>query len=145
MARTRRVLVLAGVFVIVGSGVEYLALITGFENVLLVGLHRVFALDGTALDLETQGAVVIVILSAIQASLNEGYLPSVVLGIAPVYGNQLWTIGSLDRIASFHLDPGSALARMLPDGAILASVGFLLGIGIRWALLRRQRNKLETS
>ncbi|WP_227353958.1 hypothetical protein [Haladaptatus salinisoli] len=143
--RTWRALALAGVFVIVGAGVEYLTLITGFENELLFELHQFFALDGTALGLATRGAVIVVGLSAIQAYLNEGYLPSLLLGIAPAYGNRLWTIGSLDRIANLYLDPVSAAARTLPDGAILASFGFLLGIGIRWALRRRQRNSSETS
>lgn len=137
-ARTRRALVLAGVLLVATATIEYLLFHTGFENGVVETLHEVFLLVGYLPGREGMGAVFVVGLAALHAYLNEGYLPSVLLGWSPVFGNLVWSITSPVGIASYRLDPLAAFERTFPEAVALATLGFLVGVGLRWTRKRRR-------
>lgn len=135
---TRRAVLLAGGFLVAGATLEYLVLRTGFGNGALVALHRTLLLDGYLPTPHATGAFLVVGLAAVQASLNEGYLPSVLLGWSLAFGNVCWTVGSLVGVRSYYLDPAAAFRRTFPEAIVLASLGFLLGAGLRTLRERRR-------
>lgn len=137
-SRTRRVIVLVSGFLIAGLTLEYLLFVTEFENGVVEVLHEVFLLDGYVPGWHATGAFFVVGLAALHAYLNEGYLPSVLLGWSPVYGNVAWTIGSLYGIENYYLDPVSAFERTFPEAVVLATLGFVIGISLRWARKRHR-------
>lgn len=136
-SKTMRALVLAGGFVAAGALLEYLLLLTSFENPVVELLHETFLLDGYLPGWHATGAVFVVGLAALHAYLNEGYLPSVLLGWSPAYGNLAWTIGSPTEVANYYLDPAAAFERTFPEAFVLATCGFVLGVGLRWVRRRR--------
>lgn len=137
-SRTRRALVLAGGFLVAGLVLGYLVFATQFENVLLESLHEALLLDGYGPGWHARGAFVVVGLAAVHAYLNEGYLPSVLIGWSPVYGNVGWTIGSRREIGNYYLDLVAAFERTFPEAVVLATLGFVVGVGLRWARHRRR-------
>ena len=133
-ATTRRALLLAGGYVVALAAFEY-AFLLGPDIELVDALWGAFVLEpnmATAVDHGTFGAVLVVGLAAIYAYLNEGYLVSVILASTPIFGASLWTIGSMEEVANLYLDPVSAVRRTFPEAVLFATVGFLLGIGLRW-------------
>lgn len=130
-ARTRRALVLAGVLLVATATIEYLLFRTGFENGVVEVLHEVFLLAGHLPSRAGTGAVFVVGLAALHAYLNEGYLPSVLLGWSPVFGNLSWTNGSRSDVANYYLDPLTAFERTFPEALALATLGFVVGVGLR--------------
>jgi len=137
-SRTRNALVLTGGFVTAGLLLEYLLFLTGFENAAIETLHEVFLLDGYLPSWHATGAFVVIGLAAVHAFLNEGYLPSLLLGWSPVFGNVIWTIGSPTGIENFYLDPIGAFQRTFPEAVVLATLGFVIGLGFR-RIRKRQR------
>lgn len=129
--RTRRAFALAGALVVAGATVEYLLLRSNFESGLLETLHEALLLDGYLPEWHAAGALFVVGLAALHAALNEGYLPSVALGWSPVYGNLLWTIGSVEAVGGYSLDPVAAFERTFPEAVALATLGFVVGLGFR--------------
>lgn len=134
--RTRRALVLTGAFVVLGATIEYLLFRTGFENSVVETLHEVFLLTGYLPSQGGTGAVFVVGLAALHAYLNEGYLPSVLLGWTPVFGNLGWSITASAGIESYRLDPVAAFERTFPEALALATLGFVVGVGLRWTRRR---------
>lgn len=133
----RRALVLTGGFVTSTMILEYLLLLTKFENEGIVMLHEVFRLDGYLPSWHATGLFFVIGLAALHAYLNEGYLPSILLGWSPVYGNFIWSIGHPSRIANYYLDPVSAFERTFPEAVVLATLGFIIGVGLRWIRKRQ--------
>lgn len=138
-ARTRRAVLLTGGFVIAASTLEYLLYLTAFENGVLLTLHQVFRIDGYLPTAHAAGALFAVSLAALHAYLNQGYLPSVLLGWSLIYGNLSWTI-DLPGIEEYYLDPVAAFHRTFPEAVVLATIGFGLGLGLRWFRNRQQRD-----
>jgi len=148
-ARTRRALALAAGLLVGFAALEY-AVLLGPDHELVDAIWRAFVLEAdlaTAADHGTLGAALVGGLAAIQASLNEGYLPSLLLASAPVFGASLWTIGSRVRVANLHLDPASAVRRTFPEALLFATVGFLVGLALRWlnGRLRARRKRTATN
>ena len=135
-ARTRRALVLAGVLLVATATLEYLLFRTGFENGVVETLHEVFLLAGYLPSRAGAGAAFVVGLAALHAYLNDGYLPSVLLGWTPVFGNLTWTNGSPSGVANYYLDPIAAFERTFPEALALATLGFVVGVGLRWTRKR---------
>ena len=129
--RNRRALVLAGAFVVFGATIEYLLFRTGFENGVVETFHEVFLLTGYLPSQEGTGAVFVVGLAALHAYLNEGYLPSLLLGWSVVFGNLSWTLVGLSGTAAYRLDLPAAFERTFPEAAALATLGFVMGVGLR--------------
>lgn len=137
-ARTRRALVLTAGFVVAASTLEYLLYFTGFDNEVLRTLHQVFRIDGYLPTAHAAGALFAVSLAALHAYLNQGYLPSVLLGWSLIYGNLSWSI-DFPGIEEYYLDPVAAFHRTFPEAVVLATIGFGIGLGLRWLRNRRQR------
>lgn len=142
-SRTRNALVLTGGFVTASLLLEYLLFLTRFENAAIETLHEVFLLDGYLPSWHAMGVFVVVGLAAVHAYLNEGYLPSLLLGWSPVFGNVAWTIGSPTGIENFYLDPIGAFRRTFPEAVVLAALGFVIGLGLR-RIRKRQRGHTTT-
>jgi len=68
-------------------------------------------------------------LSAGHAYLNRGYLPSLVLALAPSSGIALWTSYGMDD--DVGLAPGAVYETVLVEGLVVATVAFLVGVGLR--------------
>ena len=136
--RTRRALILTGGFVIATATLEYFLYRTKFENEVIETLHQVFLLDGYLPTGHATGALFVVSLAALHAYLNQGYLPSILLGWSLVYGNLSWSIGSRTAIENYFLDPVSAFERTFPEAVVLATLGFVIGLGLRWIRKRQQ-------
>lgn len=60
---------------------------------------------------------------------NSGYLTSVLLGISPNIGTAFWSIHGFDEYVTLIL--GLVLEWSLPEGPVVATLGFLLGLGLR--------------
>ena len=144
-SRTRRAFILTVGFATLGVVLDYHVLLTKFDNEVLVALHAVFSLDGYLLSGHATGMLLVVSLAGLHAYLNEGYLPSILLGWSPVYGNVIWTIGSLTAIENYFLDPVAAFERTFPEAFVLATLGFLIGLGLRWVQKRRQSHTMPGS
>lgn len=144
-SRTRRALALTVGLVTVGMVSEYLLFLTEFQNGVVETLHEVLLLDGYLPSWHATGALFVLDLAALHAYLNEGYLPSVLLGWSPVYGNVLWSIGSLSGVENYYLDPVAAFERTFPEALVLATLGFVVGLGLRWARKRRQSHAVPHS
>lgn len=140
---TRRAVLLAVGFLVAGATLEYLVLRTGFENDALAALHQALLLDGYLPAPHATGAFLVVGLAALQALVNRGYLPSVLLGWSLAFGNVCWTVGSRVGVRNYYLDPAAAFRRTFPEAVVLASLGFLLGLGI--GNLRARRRGRSTS
>lgn len=124
-SRTRRALALA-----VGFGVVT-ALLRGYAPHtpgvgLVFGLLHAFTLEAVPASMPTEGVGVVTVmgLAAIHAALNEGYGPSLVLAMAPSYGNYV--------INGPGVAPLWAAEYVLPYGLTVGTVGFLLGVSLRW-------------
>lgn len=144
-SRTRQALVLTVGFVVASMVLEYLLLLTKFDNFVLEMLHEVFLLDGYLPSWHATGLFFVVGLAAVHAYLNEGYLPSVLLGWSPVYGNVIWTIGSRSGIKNYYLDPIGAFESTFPEAVVLGTLGFAIGLGLRWIRTRRQTSTSSQS
>lgn len=131
-SKTRQALILIIGFAIVGVGLEYLLFFTKFESGVIETLHEVFSLDGYLPSWHATGMLFVIGLAALHAYLNEGYLPSILLGWSLVYGNVIWTIGSSTAIENYYLDPVAAFERTFPEAFVLATLGFLIGLTLRW-------------
>jgi hypothetical protein len=148
-ARTRRALVLAVGFLVGLAALEYVFLL-GPDHEVIDAAWRAYVLEpnlAVALDRGSFGAFLVVGLATIQASLNEGYLPSLLLASAPVFGAGLWSLGGPFRDVDIYLDPASAVRRTFPEAVAFATVGFLVGLALRWlnARLRARRKRAATN
>jgi hypothetical protein len=142
-ATTRRALLLAVGFVAVLPVVEYAYLPMGLDVAVLGEFLRAFVVEPNptlALERGALGALVVMGLAGIHAALNEGFLPSLVLAVAPVYGLSLWLVVGTPGNPRIAFDPVGALGRVGLDAVMLATVGFLLGLGFR-RLRRRSANR----
>lgn len=144
-SRTRQALILTVGFAIVSTALEYLLFLTKFENEVIGTLHEVLLLDGYLPSWHATGMLFVVGLAALHAYLNEGYLPSVLLGWSPVYGNVVWTIGTPMGIENYYLDPVGAFERTFPEAIVLATLGYIIGLGLRWIRKRRQTDAVSQS
>lgn len=144
-SKTRQALILTVVFAIVGVVLEYLLLLTRFEIGVIETLHEVFLLDGYLPSWHATGMLFVIGLAALHAYLNEGYLPSILLGWSPVFGNVIWTIGSPTAIENYYLDPVAAFERTFPEALVLATLGFIIGLSLRWIRKRRQTDAMPQS
>ncbi|MFB6196645.1 MAG: hypothetical protein ABEI52_00025 [Halobacteriaceae archaeon] len=90
-------------------------------------LLHAFTLEASPPAMLTEGIGVLTLcaLAGIHGFLNEGYIPSLVLATAPSYGVYVFN------------GPGAApfwaATYVLPFAVTAGTVGFLLGIGIRWS------------
>ncbi|MFC4448991.1 hypothetical protein [Halorussus aquaticus] len=144
-SRTRQAFILAVGFAIVGVVLEYALFLTKFEGGVIETLHEVFLLDGYLPSWHATGMLFVIGLAALHAYLNEGYLPSILLGWSPVYGNVSWTIGSPTAIENYYLDPVAAFERTFPEALVLASLGFVIGLSLRWIRKRRETDAMPQS
>lgn len=121
---TLKALLLSGIFFTISLILGYInlkmELDINFLKSLIIILH-----------LHAGGIVLVIILAALHAYVNKGYLPSILLAISPSYGSFLWTIGSMDEISNIHLDFSSAWERLFPEAPLYATLGFLIGVLLR--------------
>ena len=78
------------------------------------------------------GYVLVVGLSGAHAYFNRGYVTSLVLALSPAVGAALWSIHGLDEYVA--PTPLLVVDRVLPEGVVVATAGFLLGLGLRSVL-----------
>jgi DMSO/TMAO reductase YedYZ heme-binding membrane subunit len=145
-AVTRRALALAAGFLVGLAALEYVFLL-GPDDEVVDAAWRAFVLEpnlAAALDRGSFGAFLVVGLAAIHAYLNEGYLVSLLLASAPIFGAGLWSLGGPFRDVNFYLDPASAVRRTFPEALLYATIGFLLGLALRW-LNRRLRARQDST
>lgn len=138
-SRTRRALVLTAAFVIATTISEYALFLTKFEKGWIETLHEVFFLDGYLPSWHATGAFFVIGLAALHSYLNEGYLPSVLLGWSPAFGNLSWTFRRLSGVEQYYYDPVAAFERTFPEAVVLATLGFVFGVGLR-SIRKRHRN-----
>jgi hypothetical protein len=143
--RTRRALILAAVFVVAGAVLDYLVILSKFENEVFETLNQVFLLDGYLPSWHASGVYIVIGLAAVHAYLNEGYLPSILLGWSPIYGSHSWTIIPLSDLEAYYLDPVSALERTFPEAVVLATLGFVIGLSLRRLRRGRRGNAVSHS
>lgn len=124
-SRTLRALALAVVLGVVTALLRIYAPSTpgvGF----VFGILHAFTLEATPAAIPTEGFGVVTMfgLATIHAFLNEGYVPSLILAMAPSYGNYVFN------------GPGAApvwaLVYILPYVLTVGTLGFLLGSTLRW-------------
>ncbi|WP_435064441.1 hypothetical protein [Halobaculum sp. EA56] len=80
----------------------------------------------------------VVALAGLHAYFNRGYVPSLLLASAPQLGGLLFWIGGSVSDPALEFHPENAVVRFPLAVVLLASVGFVCGIGAR-ALARRIR------
>jgi len=103
------------------------------------GLLHAFTLEAAPAAMLTEGigVVTMVGLAAIHAYLNEGYVMSMLVAALPSYGHYVFN------------GPGAApvwaATYVLPFAIAAGPLGFLLGIGGRWARGRATPLELERS
>lgn len=142
-------LVISGVLILVASVVEYLVLareIAGGDPHLL-GLRRTFRLlpfweHALPLEMWLYGYLLVIMLAAVYAYFNAGYLVSVFLAISPNVGIALWSIHGMDEYVT--LTPLMVFERVLPEGPLVATFGFLLGLAIRRVTRQRAADTART-
>lgn len=128
-SRTRRALVLA-VGLSVGTAVVRIYAPSTPGIGLVFGVLHAFTLEATPTAMPTDGfgAMTLAGLAAMHAYLNEGYVPSLVLAMAPSYGLYVFN------------GPGAAplwaAAYVLPYVATAGTLGFILGGSLRWVRRR---------
>lgn len=135
--RTRVAVVFAGVLLVVAMTVDYLALayyVGTVETPFFGSFREVFTLApiwerGLASPTWVYGYILVVGLAAIHAYYNSGYLTSVVLASAPSIGTAFWSIGGIDEYMVFT--PELVFGRVFPEAPIMATLGFLIGLGFR--------------
>jgi hypothetical protein len=142
-SKTRQALLLGGGFAIATTILEYSLFFTMFENTVIETLHKVFLLDGYLPSWHATGVFFVIGLAALHASLNEGYLPSILLGWSPVYGNVSWTLRTLSGVEQYYFDPVAAFERTFPEAVVLATLGFVIGLGLRRIRKRRQADAVS--
>jgi hypothetical protein len=107
--------------------------ITGGETPLLLYVRETFRLAGVGSHrlgglLWVPGYVLVIGLAATHAYFNAGYLPSVLLAVSPNIGIAIWVIQGFDEYVAFM--PWRFVG-ILPEGLLVATLGFLLGLGLR--------------
>lgn len=135
--RTLSAVGLAGVLMVVAMVVDYLALssVVGTVNTeFFWNIRDAFALSpnpwrGGVSPTEVYGYILVVGLAAIHAYLNSGYLTSALLASAPPIGTAFWSIGGMDEY--MLLTPELVFGRVFPEALIMATLGFILGLGFR--------------
>lgn len=135
--RTRRAVILAGVLVVVAMVADYLALsyhVGTVETTFFMKFRWAFTLapiweHGLVSPTQVYGYVLVVGLAAVHAYLNSGYLTSVLLASAPPIGTAFWYIGGMDEYLLFA--PELVFGSVFPEAPIMATLGFVLGLGIR--------------
>lgn len=68
-------------------------------------------------------------LAGSHAYFNRGYLPSVLLAVAPQVGVAQWSIHGMD--AYIALTPALVFDRVFPEGVLVPTFGFVLGLALR--------------
>lgn len=129
--------VISGVMILVASVVEYLVLareISGSDPYPFLWLRHTFRLHPfwehpLPPEMWVYGYLLVIVLAAVYAYFNAGYLVSVCLAISPNIGIALWSIHVSDEYVT--LTPLLVFDRVFPEGPLVATLGFLLGLGIR--------------
>ena len=149
---TRRALLLAVGFLVAVGGIDLALSIVVYGTIpeFVYGFRDAFLLESD-FDLLAEpwfgaGTVVVVGLAAVHAYRNEGYLPSLLLATAPIYATYLFTVpgpvtGPVVPVADHVVfAPNWAARHVLPNTVAYGTVGFVLGIGIRYTR-RRQASR----
>lgn len=144
-------LVISGVLILVASVVEYLVLareIAGGDPHPVLWLRHTFRLlpfweHPLPPEMWLYGYLLVVMLAAVYAYFNAGYLVSVFLAISPNVGIALWSIHGMDEYVT--LTPLMVFERVLPEGPPVATLGFLLGLGLRRVIPQRAADSTRTS
>lgn len=135
---TAGAVLLAGALILVGSVVEYLTLsreIAGGETPVVYYVRPLFVVpEPSTIGLRptpwaaVYGYLFAIALAAGHAYVNLGYLPSVLLSVSPNVGVALWIIHGFDEYVA--LTPMRVFG-VLPEGTLVATVGFVLGVALR--------------
>lgn len=139
---------IAGAMILVASVVEYLVLareIAGGDPHPFLWLRHTFRLHPfweypAPPEMWVYGYLLVLMLAAVYAYFNAGYLVSVLLAISPNVGIALWSIYGRDVYVG--LSPMLVFERVLPEGPLVATLGFLLGLALR--RVKRQKTATET-
>lgn len=145
---TRHTVLLSGGYfaaVVVANLIALTLLHTGAGRVWWRAMRVAFhAGGGTILLGFGVGAVLLVGLAMVPATLDAGYLPSVILGAAPMYASYVVTASGppgwpgLVVHDTLVVAPLWAALRVAPNAVIYGTIGFVLGVAIRH-LHRRYR------
>lgn len=131
-------LVIAVVMILVASVVDYLFLarvVAGSETNPFQGIRRTFRLlpfwgeYPPPPEMWVYGYLFVIMLAAVYAYFNAGYLVSVFLGVSTNIGSAVWSIHGMDEYVT--LTPMLVFDRVFPVGPLVATLGFLLGLAIR--------------
>lgn len=76
------------------------------------------------------GYVLVGGIALIHAFFNEGYLPTLVLALSPVYGADLWLVPLTEASVAFA-PVQAVLESAIPEGWIVATLGFVVGVALR--------------
>jgi hypothetical protein len=76
------------------------------------------------------GYLFVITLSASHAYFNRGYLPSLILGLAPAVGAKLWIVYGIDDYVGL-VSAHNVYDMVVVEGLVLATIGFLAGVGLR--------------
>lgn len=133
--RTRRAVVLAGVLMVAAMVADYLALsyhVGTVETTFFIEFRWAFTLApiwerGLTSPTQVYGYILVVGLAAIHSYFNSGYLTSVLLASAPPIGTAFWYIGGMDEYLFFA--PELVFSNVFPEAPIMATLGFILGLG----------------
>lgn len=107
-------------------------------------MDLLFGFSGVGLMIDVVGLGVFLIagLALIHAYLNQGYLPSLVLAAAPYYAFYVFTVDgpAYGLVVAVHDDfviaPSWAARHVFPNAFVYGSLGFLLGLGLRYVYRR---------
>lgn len=130
-AMSKRAIILAGGLFVTTFTFRYLLFLSIFQNSGLWLVARVLQVKGYLPTMYATGMFIVFGLAALHAYLNEGYLPSVVLGWSPIFGFDGWSIYSLADFSDVRPDLLSAFERGFPEAVVIATLGFILGLGFR--------------
>lgn len=148
----------AGVLFLVGAVLDYLfvwSLVVGEEYAIVDAVHRAFSVepiweDGWAAARASwtwvYGYVLVVGLAGTHAYFDRGYLASLLLGLSPTVGTELWTIRGVDLSRQYvALTPMRAFDLVVPEAPLVATLGFFLGLSLRYAVRSNPRHHRSES
>lgn len=134
---TGAAVLMACTLLVVASTVEYLALsrvVAGSSTNPLFHVRQTFRLHpfwegGPGQATWVYGYLLVLGLAGVHAYVNLGYLTGLVLALAPNVGVALWSIHGLDEYVG--MTPTLVVDRVLPEGPLVATAGFVLGLALR--------------
>lgn len=135
--RTRIALLAAAVLFLMAMLVDYITLssvVAGRDPGIFPEFRNIFRMhEPQQLELSSlkwiYGYVLVGGLASIYAYFNAGYLLSLLLALSPNIGTALWSIHGFDEYMT--LTPLLVFDRILPEGPLVATLGFFLGVGLR--------------